>query len=61
MKKNYPRYTLRISNNLHEKRTFTAKYNGRSKNKEIEVAVKRYILDFERLHGEIETKNDLDF
>ncbi len=61
MKKNYPRYTLRISNNLHEKITFTANYNGRSKNKEIEVAVKRYILDFERLHGEIETKNDLDF
>ena len=61
MKKNYPRYTLRISNNLHEKITFTAKYNGRSKNKEIEVAVKRYILDFERLHGEIETKNDAEF
>ena len=61
MKKNYPRYTLRISNNLHEKITFTANYNGRSKNKEIEVAVKRYILDFGRLHGEIETKNDLDF
>ncbi len=61
MKKNYPRYTLRISNNLHEKITFTANYNGRSKNKEIEVAVKRYILDFERLHGEIETKNDAEF
>lgn len=60
MKNNYPRYTLRISNNLHEKITFTANYNGRSKNKEIEYAVKRYILDFERLHGDIETK-DTDF
>ncbi len=61
MQKNYSRYTLRISNNLHEKINYTADYNGRSKNKEIEMAVKRYILDFERLHGEIETKNDSDF
>ena len=54
----YPRYTLRISKNLHEKITYTANYNGRSKNKEIETAIKRYILDFERLHGEIKTKTD---
>ncbi len=61
MRKNYSRYTLRISNNLHEKISYTADYNGRSKNKEIETAVKRYILDFERLHGEIEVKNDSEF
>ena len=61
MKANYPRYTLRISENLHEKIRYTANYNGRSKNKEIEIAIRRYLQDFERLHGEIETKSDTDF
>mgnify|MGYP001625383594 CR=1 FL=1 len=61
MKKSYPRYTLRIAENLHEKLKYTANYNGRSKNKEIEIAIKRYLQDFERLHGEIETKYETDF
>ncbi len=52
------RYTLRISNILQEKLDYTANYNGRSKNKEIEYAIKRYLMDFERLHGEINTKID---
>ena len=52
------RYTLRISNNLQAKISYTANYNGRSKNKEIEYAIKRYLMDFERLHGEINTKID---
>ena len=52
------RYTLRISNILQEKLDYTANYNGRSKNKEIEYAIKRYLMDFERLHGEIKTKID---
>ena len=52
------RYTLRISNILQEKLVYTANYNGRSKNKEIEYAIKRYLMDFERLHGEINTKID---
>lgn len=53
-----PRYTLRIPNNLHKKITVMAEYNGRSKNKEIEVAIRRYITDFERLHGDIEVEKD---
>ena len=52
------RYTLRISNILQEKLDYTANYNGRSKNKEIEYDIKRYLMDFERLHGEINTKID---
>lgn len=55
-----PRYTLRIPKALQQKIKCTANYNGRSKNKEIEIAIKRYINDFERLHGNIEIDNDLD-
>ena len=57
MELKYPRFTLRISTTLHEKLQCTADYNARSKNKEIEIAIKRYITDFERLHGEIKTKS----
>ncbi len=55
-----PKFTLRISKSLHEKLKYTAIYNGRSKNREIEIALKRYVRDFERLHGNIEIDEDLD-
>lgn len=58
--KNTPRYTLRISESLQRKIKYTAIYNGRSKNKEIEIAIKRYLNDFERLHGNIEIENDTE-
>ncbi len=57
---NKPKYTLRISQQLHLKLKYMATFNGRSKNKEIEVAIKRYIKDFEMLHGNIEIDNDID-
>ena len=56
----HPRYTLRIPQSLLKKINFTANFNGRSKNKEIETAIKRYINDFERLHGDIEINGDLE-
>lgn len=49
-----PRFTLRLEKSLQNKIKYTAGYNGRSQNKEIETAVKRYINDFERLHGNIQ-------
>ncbi len=55
-----PRYTLRISQALLKKVEYTANFNGRSKNKEIETAIKRYINDFERLHGDITLNEDID-
>lgn len=55
-----PRYTLRIPQTLLKKINYTAQFNGRSKNKEIETAIKRYINDFERLHGDIEISEDFD-
>lgn len=53
-----PKYTLRITVSLHKKLDYTASFNGRSKNKEIETAIKRYIRDFENLHGTIEEDDD---
>ncbi len=55
-----PKFTLRISPNLHKKIQYMASFNGRSKNREIEVAINRYIRDFENLHGTIETEFDID-
>lgn len=60
MEYNFPRYTLRISQKLHKKIDYTAKYNGRSKNKEIEMAIKRYLQDFESLHGVIDPDANFD-
>ena len=55
---NKPKFTLRISHEFHEKLQYMASFNGRSKNKEIEVAIKRYIRDFENLHGTIEVDTE---
>lgn len=56
--KNMYRYTLRIPTELQQKIKYTAEYNCRSQNKEFEIAIKRYINDFERLYGTIETNKD---
>ncbi len=56
--KNLYRFTLRIPKSLQQKIKFTADFNCRSQNKEFEIAVKRYINDFERLYGTIEIKED---
>lgn len=53
MKKNYPRFTLRVSKELLDKLTYTAELNGRTKNREIEYVLKRYMSDYERLYGKI--------
>lgn len=52
------RYTLRIPNTLMKKIDVTSNYNNRSKNREIETAIKRYVMDFERLHGIISVEED---
>lgn len=52
------RFTLRIPEGLQEKIKYTADFNCRSQNKEFEIAIKRYINDFERLYGTIDTSKD---
>lgn len=51
------RYTLRVPQKLLDKLGFIAKYNGRSKNKEIELLIKKRIESFEKKNGEIELNN----
>ena len=54
MKDNLPRYTLRIDQIDLDKLAYIAEYNGRSKNREIEMLIRKHIRDFEKEHGEIE-------
>ncbi len=52
-------YPLRIDKTLMAKFKVIANDNGRSVNKEIEVAIKRIISDYEKEHGEIKVDLDL--
>jgi len=54
--KSLQRHTLRISQSLSKKIDIMARSEGRSKNKEIETAIKRYVSDFERRYGEIKVE-----
>ena len=53
MKNDFPRYTLRIPQDLLDKLGFIAEYEGRTKNKEIEQLIKKRITEYEAVHGEI--------
>lgn len=53
MKDNLPRYTLRVNQILLDKLDYIAKYEGRSKNKELEQMIKKRIADFEKENGVI--------
>ena len=55
MRKNYPRYTLRITREMLDKIGYIAEFNGRTKNKEIEYIIKKYVNDYERMYGNIKT------
>lgn len=53
MKKNYPRYTLRISSEILFKLSFVSDFYGRSKNREIEFIIRKHIEEFEKRYGVI--------
>lgn len=53
MKKDCPRYTLRISNEILFKLSFVSDFYGRSKNHEIEYIIKQHIDEFESKYGVI--------
>lgn len=55
MRKNYPRYTLRISREMLYKVGYIADFNGRTKNKEIEHILKKHVNEYERMYGQIKT------
>ena len=48
MKKEYPRYTLRVSNEILFKLAFVSDFYGRSKNREIEYVIRKHVEDFEK-------------
>ncbi len=48
-----PRFTLRIPSVLLEKLGYIAEFEGRTKNREIEQLIKKFIAEYEREHGEI--------
>lgn len=52
-KKEYPRYTLRVSNEILFKLAFVSDFYGRSKNREIEYVIRKHIEDFEKKYGVI--------
>lgn len=53
MKKDYPRYTLRVSKEILFKIAFVADFYGMSKNREMEYVIKKHIQDFEKKYGNI--------
>ena len=53
IKKDYPRYTLRETNEILFKLAFVSDFYGRSKNREIEYAVRKHIEEFEKKYGVI--------
>ena len=48
------KFTLRVDSVLLEKFRYVAEYNARSANRELEVLMRRYVAEFEKLHGKIE-------
>lgn len=60
MPRNIPRYTLRVNQVLIDKLEYVARYNGRSKNKEIEMLIRQHIREFEAEHGKINLEDALE-
>ncbi len=56
--KKYPRFTLRVEKELLDKIGYTASMNSRTKNKEIEYILKRYVAEYERLRGKIQLEEN---
>ena len=58
MKNEFPRYTLRVPQELLDKLGYIADYEGRTKNKEIEQLIEKRIAEFEAIHGEIQQEDN---
>jgi len=60
MKKDYPRFTLRVPEELLFKLSHIAEFNGRTKNREIEQTLKQRVSDFEKKYGPIPVPDHID-
>lgn len=47
------RFTLRIPREMLQKISYIANENGRSANREIEILLKKYIVEYEEQYGTI--------
>ena len=54
MKVKTSKFTLRINDELLKKFRYISEYNARSANRELEIIMRRHILDFEAKYGKIE-------
>lgn len=59
LKKEYPRYTLRVSKEVLFKLSYIADFYGRTKNREIEYVLKKHISAFEKEFGIIPVPDDI--
>nr|WP_325179163.1 hypothetical protein [uncultured Oscillibacter sp.] len=57
MKDDLPRYTLRVPQDLLDKLEYIAKFEARTKNKELEHMIRLRIQEFEKEHGPIRLKD----
>lgn len=48
------KFTLRTEAELLKKFRFVADYNARSANRELEVLMKKHVIEFEKVHGKID-------
>ena len=59
MKKDCPRFTLRVSKELLFKISYVSDFNGRTKNKEIEQILKKHVNEFEKKYGVISVPDEI--
>ena len=59
MKKDCPRFTLRISKELLYKISYVSDFNGRTKNKQIEQILKKHVIEFEKKYGVISVPDNI--
>ena len=59
MKKECPRFTLRLSKELLYKISYISNFNGRTKNKEIGQILKKFVNEFEKKYGVIYVPDDI--
>lgn len=57
MKGDYPRFTLRVPQELLDKLEFIARYESRTKTGELEHMIRLRIQEFEKEHGTITLKD----
>lgn len=53
MKEKLSKFTLRINPELLKKFRYIAEYNGRSANRELQMLIKKRVIQFEKKHDEI--------